>query len=243
MHSEYEYVLWTDEKSRDFIKDNYEWFLPTFDSYPYPIMRADVIRYFVLSTYGGIYIDLDNGCDMKLDPLLAFPAFLRRTQPTGISNDIMGAVPHHPFFDKVINNLARYNRNWFVSYVTIMYSTGPLFLSVMWKQYTRWGVPEDSVIRILFPNDEKLHKIYFFFVTEGSSWHLGDAKFIMQMGQHWMVFTILGTGLFFFTMYGQFKFYQMLTSGALVRFFRRFVRRLHHKKDVQYEMLSPDENV
>jgi mannosyltransferase OCH1-like enzyme len=40
----------------------YLWFLETFDSYPYPIQRADAIRYFVLHHFGGIYIDLDDVC-------------------------------------------------------------------------------------------------------------------------------------------------------------------------------------
>ena len=52
--------LWTDEKSRNFIAKEYPWFLETFDSYKYPIQRADSIRYFVLAYYGGTYIDLDD---------------------------------------------------------------------------------------------------------------------------------------------------------------------------------------
>lgn len=52
--------MWTDAKAREFIKDEYPWFLETFDNYPEPIQRADVIRYFVLAHFGGVYIDLDD---------------------------------------------------------------------------------------------------------------------------------------------------------------------------------------
>jgi mannosyltransferase OCH1-like enzyme len=52
--------LWTDELSMEFIAREYPWFLETFQNYPYPIQRADAIRYFVLAHYGGIYIDLDD---------------------------------------------------------------------------------------------------------------------------------------------------------------------------------------
>lgn len=38
----------------------YPWFLDTFDGYPFPIQRADAIRYFVLAHYGGVYLDLDD---------------------------------------------------------------------------------------------------------------------------------------------------------------------------------------
>lgn len=43
-----------------FIEDNYNWFLPTYDSYKFPIQRVDVMRYFIIRYYGGIYLDLDN---------------------------------------------------------------------------------------------------------------------------------------------------------------------------------------
>lgn len=46
----------------------YPWFLETFDSYPYPIQRADAIRYFVLHHFGGIYIDLDDVRALALPP-------------------------------------------------------------------------------------------------------------------------------------------------------------------------------
>mgnify|MGYP002758846689 FL=1 len=55
---DYEYMLWTDAISRQFIEKEYPWFLPTFDAYPYNIQRADAIRYFVLHKYGGVYMDL-----------------------------------------------------------------------------------------------------------------------------------------------------------------------------------------
>ena len=135
LHKDWEYKLWTDKKARDFIAQEYPWFLETFDGYRYPIQRADTIRYFVLAHYGGIYIDLDDGCNRRLDPLLTYPAWLRRTVPTGISNDAMGAVPHHPFFLRVIDALPRYDKSWLLPYITVMGSTGPLFLSIIWRHY------------------------------------------------------------------------------------------------------------
>jgi mannosyltransferase OCH1-like enzyme len=186
------FKLWTDESSRAFIAKEYEWFLETFDSYPFPIERADAIRYFILYHYGGIYIDLDDGCNRRLDPLLSYPAWLRRTIPTGISNDAMGAVPHHPFFKFVIEKLADYNRNWVLPYISVMGSTGPLFLSVMWKRYM-WehNEPEDAV-RVLMPAEYKGNSWSFFIISKGSSWHGKDAQTIFWMGKHWFFLTISG---------------------------------------------------
>src|SRR2546423_8562912 len=46
LHPDYDYMLWTDAKSHDFIKTEYPWFLETFEKYPHNIQRADAIRYF-----------------------------------------------------------------------------------------------------------------------------------------------------------------------------------------------------
>ena len=61
-------MLWTDADSRKFLVEHYPWFVPIFDAYPYPIQRADAIRYFILHHFGGIYMDLDVGCLRRFDP-------------------------------------------------------------------------------------------------------------------------------------------------------------------------------
>ncbi|KAK0446464.1 glycosyltransferase family 32 protein [Desarmillaria tabescens] len=132
---DYEYMLWTDESSRKFINEHYPWFLRTYDGYRFPIQRADVIRYFVLYHYGGVYYDVDIGCKRPLDPLLTYPVILPKTIPVGVSNDLMFSTKGHPFFAQVIHNLATFDHSWFLNYPTVMFSTGPMFLSI---QYTIW---------------------------------------------------------------------------------------------------------
>lgn len=207
LHQDYEYKLWTDVKSREFIAKEYPWFLATFDGYHHNIQRADAIRYFVLAYYGGVYIDLDDGCKRRLDPLLSYPAWLRRTVPTGISNDIMGATPQHPFFLRVIESLQGANKKWVLPYITIMASTGPLFLSVVWKQWisehsgSEYTSPSVSGtdqqdwpgrVRILMPDEYNKHAWSFFQTYKGSSWHGKDAQLIFWMGRNWMLLTALG---------------------------------------------------
>lgn len=212
LHPDYKYILWTDEMAYEFIKEEYPWFLDTFENYKYPIERADAIRYFILSHYGGVYIDLDDGCERKLDPLLAFPAFLRKTSPLGVSNDVMGSVPRHPFFLKALKSLKHYDKYWFIPYMTIMGSTGPLFLSVIWKQYKRWGIPKNGTVRILQPAYYKMHNYSFFSITKGSSWHLDDAKLMKALENHILSCVVTGFIFGFFILYGEFTFYCWLCS-------------------------------
>ncbi len=76
----YEYKLWTDADSRKFIAEHYDWFLPVFDGYPYPIQRADApFATLCFITTVGIYMDLDIGCLRRFDPLLRFEVILPKT--------------------------------------------------------------------------------------------------------------------------------------------------------------------
>jgi len=104
----------------------------------------------------------------------------------------MGSVPKHPFFTRVIDSLQQYNRNWQVPYITVMYNTGPLFLSVVWKEYLRDVKSETSRVRILMPDEYNQKPWSFFGVYKGSSWHRDDAKAIFWMGQHWLLVTVSG---------------------------------------------------
>lgn len=179
----WEYKLWTDDMMDEFIEQEYVWFLDTFRGYRYPIQRADAVRYFALNHYGGIYIDLDDGCARPLDPLLSYPAWVRKTIPTGVSNDVMGAVPEHPFFRRVIEELKNYDKSWFLGYITVMASTGPLFLSIVWRHYSSEGhnVGDDADggrVRILFPEEYQRKPWSFFTHHLGNSWHGKDVQLI-----------------------------------------------------------------
>ncbi|BGO92758.1 hypothetical protein NBRC10512_007877 [Rhodotorula toruloides] len=199
LHPDYEFRLWSDAASRAFIAEHYPWFLSTFDGYTYPIQRADVIRYFVLHKFGGIYMDLDIGCRRNLDPLRYFRVILPQTIPVGVSNDLMFAEPAHPFMDLVIHNLITFDHTYGTNYPTVMFSTGPMFLSAvygMWPKDTPDGV--ERQVRVLprrwygknAPATE-MEDSYFDHYY-GSSWHADDAGFITFLGKFGMALIYAG---------------------------------------------------
>jgi mannosyltransferase OCH1-like enzyme len=57
--SDWKYILMTDEMNRNFIIHHFPNFLPYYDAFPYPIQRADAIRYAWLYVHGGLYLDCD----------------------------------------------------------------------------------------------------------------------------------------------------------------------------------------
>lgn len=208
MHPDYEYMLWTDADSRQFLVENYPSFVEIFDSYPYPIQRADAIRYFILQRYGGIYMDLDVGCLRRLDPLLRFEVVLPKTIPVGLSNDVMASVAGHPFMDHLIHNLVTFNHRYLSHYPTIMFSTGPMFVSAAYELYMNaHGLATPSTpsnpsagftgIRILpkalYGKNAKPSEVpdAFFRHFYGSSWHSDDAGFLIFLRNHgrFLIFT------------------------------------------------------
>lgn len=203
-------MLWTDASAREFIAQHYSWFLDTFDGYTYPIQRADVIRYFVLYHYGGVYMDLDMGCIRPMDPLLVHSVILPRTKPVGVSNDLMFAEKHHPFMAQTIHNLMKFDFSWVLNYPTVMFTTGPMFLSAQYGTYTSNHPPTPErpggEVRILpkslYGKNAKPGEApnSFFSHFYGSSWHADDAAFIGFLGTWgkglmWIGLVVLIAGL------------------------------------------------
>lgn len=216
LHPDYEYMLWTDEKAYEFIKEHYSWFLKTFEHYQFPMQRFNAMKYFALYHFGGVYIDLDDQCLRKVDPLLNSAAFVRKATPMGISNDIIGARVKHPFFLKLINSLQRYNKNWYIPYLTILSSTGPLFVSIVWKRYKIFSsedVMENNVVRILRPRDYTVHKDAYFAITRGATWHEDDAVFKKSLGNHIMSCIVAGFIAVFLIAYSQYIAYCWLCEN------------------------------
>ncbi|KAL2670710.1 hypothetical protein Neosp_014509 [[Neocosmospora] mangrovei] len=144
-YSDFEYMLWTDERAREFLSAEYPWFVETWDTYPFPIQRADAIRYFVLHHYGGIYLDMDTVCHQpfpldQIETEVKHNSLFQATLPTGITNDIMISSARHPAFASAITRLSFHHRitrfwAWLLPYAAIMFSTGPLFISLATAAY------------------------------------------------------------------------------------------------------------
>ncbi len=104
----------------------------------------------------------------------------------------MGSVPRHPFFLKAIDSLTDYNRRWPLPYITVMATTGPLFLSVIWRHYMNASPTGSDRLRILFPEEYNNHAWSFFTHHIGNSWHKTDVKIIFWLGSHWVLVTLIG---------------------------------------------------
>lgn len=125
-------------------------------------------------------------------------ALFKSTTPTGVTNDFMITSPRHPVFAAAISKLPVYNsitRAWarWQPYCAIMISAGPMFLTMVIKDYLlqQASLPSRDVgvvnQTILTPYITDL---------ESSSWHRADAKVLMWFGfRPWTWFTMGAIGL------------------------------------------------
>jgi inositol phosphorylceramide mannosyltransferase catalytic subunit len=147
----YHFDLWDDADNRAFIARHFEWFLRAYDSYPAEIYRADIVRYFYLYLFGGLYADLDTQCLKPLDTVLARKGVVlgRMGKDPGFShsvpNAIMASSPREEFWLYVIAK----------AMVTAEKpsrpeeTTGPVLLKGAFDSYQKNSPPSADVIGLL----------------------------------------------------------------------------------------------
>lgn len=211
LNPDWKQMFWSAKRSEEFIEKEYPWFLSAYKSYRHPVQRVDVIKYFVLRHYGGIYIDLDNGCSANLEPLTYYPAFTTDGGLGALSNNIVGGQPGHPLFVTITENLIRWNFNYLLPYVTVMFASGQWFMTAMWEKYHS-DLSADGTIRGSADAGagwKPLHRILmdmrpgadswvFFDQVAGESWADWDYRILKIIGDHIVVIVLLVGVLIYF---------------------------------------------
>lgn len=133
---DWKYVLMTDEDNRKFVQNHFPDFLPTFDAFPYPIQRADAIRYMWLYIHGGIYIDLDFELTHSLENLFLEESelYFVKSGNVGsiITNSLMASQPGNKFWLQLLECIkVRWGfQFWMIGkHLTVMNTTGPMMVN------------------------------------------------------------------------------------------------------------------
>jgi mannosyltransferase OCH1-like enzyme len=188
-YPDYQYFLWTDENAREFIKKEFPEFLEVYDSYPYDIQRADAVRYFALYKYGGIYHDLDIGCERDWEILRDRAAIFPETSPFGVSNDLMMSRKSHPLLKKMCENLSNFNKIFGTKYLTVMFSTGPVFVDAQIIEFMREQKYTRNEADLLYMLGGILYggnQESFVFHVDGSTWHGDDVRVLQYLYSHYL---------------------------------------------------------
>jgi hypothetical protein len=68
--------------------------------------RYDIVRLEILRQFGGVMVDMDVEAIRPIDPLLpGISGFIGKVTPRHVGNQVLGAVPHHPFFEEAVARL------------------------------------------------------------------------------------------------------------------------------------------
>lgn len=126
------FLIWSEEDALEFISNYFSWFLPVYKNYKYDIERADAIRYFILYSYGGIYIDLDYECLYPLSNyihLISKPVGFISPSDSGFSNSMMISKKGEPIWNSIIQSLINFSNTFTLTkHQHVISTTGPGFL-------------------------------------------------------------------------------------------------------------------
>lgn len=159
IHPEWEHWFWTLDDVRELVAKHYPDHLVLYDSYPGAIFRADVMRYFVLHHFGGIYVDLDMNAILPLDDwtfhyecvvseeCYEHTYVIRELPSPNILNGFIACQPNHPFLKRAIDSLLESSRHDFGDW---LYSTGPFFLNGVLEKY-KISPPDGKAVTVVPP--------------------------------------------------------------------------------------------
>ena len=196
------YVCWNLSRCKDLVKTFYTQHREMYDRYPYQIQRCDVVRYFILHRYGGLYADMDYYCKRPWDEVLkdySNEIYLVETPnkisiDTHISNSLMYSTPGHVFWSKIFIELEQNQISpiYYGKHLTIMFTTGPGILNRVFIEYKSrykldyypyklfhpYGLNSD----ILSLNDKQ--NVYAIHIGKGS-WESNDSKWLIFIYQEY----------------------------------------------------------
>ena len=200
LHPDWTYILWTDKDIRNHIATYHPDFLELHDSYEYTIQRVDMIRYFVLYDYGGLYSDLDLYPSKNIESFIKVnnDYFVFSANSDCFTNALMISPKNSKIMLELINNLKESkNVPWWSlgKHLKVMNTTGPLFLtkvllnakenfSVLPKiKFNPYSIDEE------FKENKKNVVIH---TLPGSSWHSWDSSLYNFIFKNRVIFMTLG---------------------------------------------------
>lgn len=142
--SEYEHIMWDDEKIDCFIEEKFEKYYLLYHTLPFDIQRLDLFRYFLLYEYGGIYVDMDYVCvENFYDDFKSKLVLVQSSSDKEIyQNSLMASEPKNEFWLHLIEkSFQQYFKYRIVETVQdpeydtyVLITTGPILFTELKKE-------------------------------------------------------------------------------------------------------------
>ena len=189
-HPDWQIWFWTDKENRELIKTQYPAYLKLYDSYEYGIQRADMIRYFILYTYGGLYSDMDIQPTKSFNKLFIKnrykEVYLVRANVNYVSNCLMASKKGASFWLHVFECLKNNQDSDFLypgKHLKVMNTTGPMMMNNAFESYQKKHKIVFFPKQLVFPKECNVcsdkpckTKSSYTKILEGSSWIAFDTK-------------------------------------------------------------------
>jgi len=131
-HPEWKHMIWCESHARAYIAESHPGYLGVFDGLPHAIQRIDMIRYFFLYDFGGVYCDLDQYPTQNIEPYLETGAqayFVHSANWSSFTNSLMASKRGAPIWLEVQARLRVRPPWWCIGkHLTVMMTTGPCML-------------------------------------------------------------------------------------------------------------------
>lgn len=192
LHPNWEYHFTTDEDNRNYVELYFPQYLNTYDNLPYPIQRADMIRYMYLYNMGGVYSDLDiipirPLTDYNFDSQADVYVCCSGNTPSVFTNSLIISKPNCQIWLDMLEHIKAYKK-WFftIRHIEIMNSTGPLGFTKIARKHiksinvlpSKLFMPCSSADTNSTSKQKALQQGAYNYPVKGNSWHSWDSKLL-----------------------------------------------------------------
>lgn len=99
----WEHFLWDEEAATRLVSKYYPAYLAMWRSVQSAVQRADMLKYFLMHSIGGMYMDLDAECWRPVDATLQGADIVLQGTGEGVTNGQFAGVPGHPIWKAAID--------------------------------------------------------------------------------------------------------------------------------------------
>ena len=160
---------WDDDELAAFVNASFAGAVAdAYFKFPPGVIRSDIARYLLVSTYGGWYLDTDIKCSQPLDTLHGRGGVvLTRTAPNPrqpprpdfrplVANFVFGSAPDHPFWELVLDEVASLPdppREGLHDHLDIAMMSGPGLMQRVWA---RLGEAASATLGVVLEENARL---------------------------------------------------------------------------------------
>jgi len=216
LHPDWLYILWTDDMVLSYLTNYHPDIINHYKNYEYLIQRADMVRYFILYDYGGIYCDLDMYPLKNIELMIKcnLNCFVYSSNNDSITNLFMISPKHSQIMKKIQNRLKnpKLPLYCFGKHLKVIYTTGPAMLNNLLlneindpfiilprKLFNPYSIVNGKLI---VSKEEDIKEIYLNTIDDSSTWNEVDTFIYNFMNKHSSIFIALGIVFILFIIIG-----------------------------------------